>query len=119
MRLIADPEIAAWLEGLGGGPEDFEWDSGNRSKSLKHGVNSEEVEAMLQHPVLLAGRIVEPSHEEPRWLLLGASDDKRPLALVFTKRGERVRPISCRKMRRKERALYEETIAKEPQTGKR
>jgi uncharacterized DUF497 family protein len=112
MRLAADPETARWLEALGGRSEDFEWDSGNRSKNLKHGVKSENVEAILYHPVLFAGRIVEPTYEERRWLVLGIDDAERPLALVFTRRGERVRPISCRKMRRKERALYEEAIAR-------
>jgi hypothetical protein len=43
MRLAADPETARWLEALGGRSEDFEWDSGNRSKNLKHGVKSENV----------------------------------------------------------------------------
>jgi uncharacterized DUF497 family protein len=30
--------------------------------------------------------------------------------LVFTRRGDRLRPISCRPMRRTERQVYEEAI---------
>ena len=33
---------------------------------------------------------------------------ERLLALIFTRRGEQLRPISCRPMRRNERTLYEE-----------
>ena len=45
---------------------------------------------------------------EPRWLLLGETDAGRQLTLIFTRRGNRIRPISCRPMRRNERRLYEE-----------
>ena len=49
----------------------------------------------------------EPAHGEPRWLVLGEDAAGRRLALVFTRRGNRLRPISCRAMRGKEKALYE------------
>lgn len=113
MRLAADPEAAAWLEGLDGRLEEFDWDAGNRGKTAKHGVETEEVEAILRHPIVFAGRIAEPRHEESRWLLLGVNEGERPLALVFTRRGNKIRPISCRSMRRKERKLYEDAIAQE------
>jgi uncharacterized DUF497 family protein len=75
----------------------------------------EEVEAILRSPLLFAGRIVEPEHDEPRWLALGESDRGRRLALIFTRRGAHVRAISCRPMRRNERKLYEEAIRTERQ----
>jgi len=37
----------------------------------------------------------------------------RRLALIFTRRGNRLRAISCRAMHRKERALYEEARRQE------
>lgn len=110
MKWVDDTDAAAWLEGLAGGPEDFEWDPGNRTKNRKHGVEPKDIESLLQQPILFAGRIVEPSHEEPRWLLLGQAADGRRLALIFTRRGDRLRPISCRAMRKKERRLYDEAI---------
>jgi len=65
---------------------------------------------MLRHPALFAGRIAEPAHEEARWLLLGIDDGGRALALVFTRRGRRLRPVSCRPMRRNERRLYGDEV---------
>jgi len=47
MRLIEDSEAAAWLEGLAGSPEEFNWDEGNRAKNVKHGVESRDVEAIF------------------------------------------------------------------------
>ena len=111
MRLIEDGEAARWLEQLRGGPEDFEWDAGNCSKNRKHGVEPQDVEAMFGSPIVFAGRIVEPAHDEPRWLVLGASRRGRRLALILTRRRDRLRPVSCRPMRRNERRVYGEAIA--------
>jgi uncharacterized protein len=110
MQLAKDSETAAWLESLGGVPEDFEWNKGNQTKSRKHGVEPTHVEEILRHPILFAGRIIEPAHDEPRWLLLGRDDRGRALALIFTRRRDRLRPVSCRPMRRKEKKLYEEAV---------
>jgi len=113
MRLADDPGMARWVEGLAGASEDFEWDAGNRTKNAKHGVVAGEVESLLAAPVLFAGQVVEPAHDEPRWLLLGQTLTGRRLALIFTRRGDRLRPISCRPMRRKEREVYEEAVGNE------
>lgn len=106
MRFVADRVTFDWLLAPPGDP--FDWDAGNESKSeRKHGVPRVSVEALVRHRFAFAGRIAEPAHGEPRWLLLGEDDDGRKLALVFTRRGARLRPISCRPMRRKEEAIYE------------
>src|SRR5262245_41843011 len=110
MRLVEDSETASWLGGLDDVADGFDWDAGNLAKNRKHGVDRVDVEQMFQSPMVFAGRIVEPVHEEPRWLVLGQNARGRRLALVFTRRGNRVRPISCRAMRSQERKLYEETI---------
>ena len=52
------------------------------------------------------------AHDEARWLLLGETDAERRLALIFTRRGNQLRPISCRPMRRNERRLYDDAKAK-------
>jgi uncharacterized DUF497 family protein len=80
MKLVGDPEAEAWLEALSA--EAFEWDSGNRSKNTKHRFESSEVESLFQRTVFLAGPIVEPAHDEPRWLLLGETNTGRRLALI-------------------------------------
>ena len=58
-------------------------------------------------PVLFAGRILEPAHDELRYLLLGVTSGGRRAALVFARRGDKLRPISCRAMRKKEKEAYD------------
>lgn len=104
MKLVPDPATAEWLAA---GPE-LEWDAGNSTKSeMKHGFTKVNVEEILLGRVEFAGRIVEPAHGEPRFLALGAAADGRRAALVFTRRGEQFRLISCRAMRGTERRLYD------------
>lgn len=106
MKLAADPGTAAWLATL----PIVEWDAGNVTKSeTKHRITALDVEAMLVGPTLFAGRILEPAHEEPRWLVLGRGRNT-VLALVFTRRGNLLRPISCRRARTNERRLYVEAV---------
>jgi uncharacterized DUF497 family protein len=102
VKLAAD--LAAWL----GKRPATEWDAGNSSKSqAKHGFSIADVDSLLDAPVLLAGRIVEHAHEEPRCLPLGVTVEGRSAALVFARRGEKLRPISCRAMRKKEKEAYD------------
>jgi uncharacterized DUF497 family protein len=108
MKLATDSATERWLIGLTGADHELEWDSGNLIKNRKHGVEAGDVQALVGGDFYFAGRIVEPVHTERRWLALGEDAAGRRLALVFTRRGDRLRPISCRPMRAKERALYEE-----------
>jgi len=108
MKLAEDSGTAEWLQQLSGGQQDFDWDAGNRTKSRKHGVETTDVEGMFQRPTVFLGRIIEPAHDEDRWLLLGQDLRGRRLTLVFARRGDQVRPVSCRPMRRTEKKIYEE-----------
>jgi uncharacterized protein len=111
MKLVDDPDVGAWLteEDL-----EFEWDEGNQTKSVrKHGVKVEDIEALFVHGFLFEGRIIEPAHSEPRWLLLGVDGHGRKLALIFTIRRNRLRSISCRSMRARERIRYEEAVQRQ------
>lgn len=108
MRLVADPAVSGWLEQLSGAADDFDWDAGNRSKHRKHEVEAIDIEGMFRAPTVFVGRIIQPAHDEARWLVLGHDARGRRLALVFTRRGDRLRPVSCRRMRANERRLYEE-----------
>ena len=49
----------------------------------------------------------EPAHAEARYLLLGVTADGRHAALIFARRGAKLRPISWRAMRRKEKEAYD------------
>jgi uncharacterized DUF497 family protein len=107
------PDLTAglWLRDFVPGPENFDWDDGNRHKNLKHGISCEEVESLFrQAHYIFAGRIREPAHPEWRGIILGQADTGRAVALIFTRRGEKLRPISCRPMREGERRLYEASI---------
>lgn len=89
---------------------EFEWDSGNSTKSKdKHGIDIEEVESVfhLRDGVTL-GRQISPPVLEERLCIVGPSNTGRMLSIVFTLRDGRVRPISSRIASRKERSLYEE-----------
>src|SRR5687768_6102446 len=110
MKVVRDPETEAWLaEAL----ESLEWDEGNLTKNRKHRVEPEDVEQIFSHSYVFFGRVIEPAHEEPRWVLLGRNDEGRKLTLVFTRRENRLRPISCRSMRRNERIAYGQEIGDE------
>jgi uncharacterized DUF497 family protein len=83
-------------------------DAGNSTKShTKHAFRTADVESILDAPVVFAGRIVEPAHGEARYLLLGVTSGGRHAALVFTRRGDKLRPISCRAMRKWEKEVYD------------
>src|SRR5262249_15351779 len=79
---------------------------GNEPKLGKHRVTRADVTSLLGGHVAFAGRIVEPAHPETRWLLLGETA-RRKLAVVVTRRGDLLWPVTCRSMRRNERRLDE------------
>lgn len=89
---------------------EFEWDSGNFTKSLaKHGVDTDEVESVFTLRMAVPiGRQVSPEVEEERLCLVGISFEGRLISVVFTLRDGSVRPISSRIANKKERKLYEE-----------
>jgi hypothetical protein len=98
-----------WIEQWNG----FEWDEGNSSKNLlKHGISIEECEqAFFSDPLLIAD---DTSHSEleERQNALGITRNGKPLFVSFTIRNNRVRPISFRKMSRRERRIYADEAAK-------
>lgn len=108
MKLSPDPQAEGWLERFGARAEDFDWDEGNRGKNLKHGVPDPAIESLFEAPAVFMGRIIEPAAGEWRGLLLGTDSSDRPLALIFTIRENKLRPICCRPMRAQEKRKYEE-----------
>jgi uncharacterized DUF497 family protein len=109
MRWVEDAAAEAWLATA---PE-LEWDAANTEKLTKHGLIPADVEAALRGPVVWLGRITQPAHDEPRWGALGLTATSRYITMIFTRRGARLRPISCRAMRRDERRVYEERLSEE------
>lgn len=94
----------------------FEWDAGNRGKSVRHSVSDAEAEQVFFGVPLLL--LVDGSHSEaePRFHALGQTVAARRLHVTFTIRGDAtlIRVISARDMHRKERAVYESKAQESP-----
>jgi uncharacterized DUF497 family protein len=88
---------------------EFEWDLQKAAANLaKHKVSFEEAATIFGDPL---GRIVgDPRHssEEDRFVLLGLSQARRLLAVMYVDRGKAIRVISARRATRPERRDYEE-----------
>ena len=88
---------------------EFEWDPQKAAANLaKHTVSFEDAATVFGDPL---GRIKsDPRHsvEEERLVLLGRSQTKHLLAVMYVDRGEVIRIISARRATRRERRDYEE-----------
>jgi uncharacterized DUF497 family protein len=90
----------------------FEGDAGNAPKLWdRHHVTSGECEQVFFGEPLLIAPDARHSQRERRWAAWGRTTEGRALAVVFTLREERIRPLSARDMNRKERRLYEQVEA--------
>lgn len=91
----------------------FEWDEGNRDKVwAKHRVSNFECEEVFFNiPVLVRS---DPAHSgvEERFFALGLTDERRPLFVAFTLRGDRIRVITARDMTNKELEVYRDRCKK-------
>jgi uncharacterized DUF497 family protein len=84
--------------------DEFEWDEAKRETNrLKHGVDFDDAVNMFDgRPVLnLAGR----GEAEPRIVTIGIVEGIY-YAVIWTKRGDKRRIISCRRARHEERREY-------------
>ena len=89
-------------------PYHFEWDEGNREKSLiKHKVTLEECEEAFYDEHKRIYKALGERGDEERYLLLAKTSNERLLFLVFTVRKQHIRVISARDLNKKERGLYE------------
>jgi len=89
---------------------EFEWDLRKAAANLaKHGVSFAEAATVFGDPL---GRIVtDPRHssDEERFVMLGLSEDRRLLAVMYVDRRDVIRIISARLATGYERRNYEET----------
>ena len=87
----------------------FEWDPRKAvANERKHGVSLDEAATAFADPYGLVADDPRHSVGEVRVALLGHSESGRPLAVMFTERGDRIRLISARKATRREHRQYEE-----------
>jgi hypothetical protein len=85
-----------------------EWDPGKaRLNFRKHGVSFADAVASLEDDGALTMRDPNSGVEE-RWVTMGLDALGRVLVIVYTWRGESVRPIPARKTTPRERRRYEE-----------
>lgn len=85
----------------------FDWDKANLNKLAKHVVTQEEAEEIFYlNPFIDEGAYERK--EEKRYRCLGVTSQGRHLAAFFTIRNQKIRNISVRPMRKKEKIIYEE-----------
>lgn len=88
---------------------EFEWDSGNVTKSIqKHNVEAAEAEeAFYDDELLVLGKQLTPKTSESRFGIIGKAISDRILFISFTIRDSRIRIISARPANKAEKDLYE------------
>ena len=90
----------------------FEWDDGNRDKNwAKHQVSNSDCEEVFFNLPLLLQPDKDHSESEARYYVLGQTNAGRRLFIVFTIRNEKIRVISARDMRVRERKIYEQAYS--------
>ncbi len=87
----------------------FEWDAGNKEKSImKHEVSNEECEEAFFDYNKKIQKDSLHSINEKRYILIGQTKQNRLLYIIFTVRKDKIRVISARDINKKEQNLYEE-----------
>jgi uncharacterized DUF497 family protein len=87
----------------------FEWDEVKARENIrKHKVAFDEGKTIFNDPFLLTFPDVDSSETEERYVNIGLSVRDRVLVLIHTERQGRIRIISCRKAKARERRHYEE-----------
>jgi uncharacterized protein len=88
---------------------EFEVDPTKAARNLKkHNVSFEEAASVFGDPIAYVFADPDHSISEDRWLMFGASQIGRLLAVIYTHRGHKYRIISARLATKRERKIYEE-----------
>ena len=90
---------------------ELEWDPRKAAANLvKHKVSFDEAATVFGDPLGLI--VPDPRHsvDEDRFVLLGLSQDRHLLAVMYTERGDAIRMISARKATCRERKDYEKNV---------
>ncbi len=83
----------------------FEWDAGNTDHLAVHRIDPEEAEEALLDRHQRPAQAYSTAGER-RWAVLGATEARRVLFVVFTRRGRLVRVLSARDATVRERRRY-------------
>ena len=84
---------------------EFQWDDVNRDHLASHNVTPEEAEQAIldNHAVLLE---IQTGNDEERTKALGITATGRILAVVFTLRGDAIRPVTAYTATTRSKELY-------------
>ena len=83
----------------------FEWDPAKKEANLeKHGIDFQGVQSIWDGTVVTF-QSAQHHHGEVRYLAIGLYQG-REIAVVFTRRDDRIRLISARRARKNEREIY-------------
>ena len=93
-------------------PSEFDWDKHNVEHVKRHHIEPSESEEVFFNQGFKF--VQDPTHSktEERFIAIGATNLGRHLFVSFTFRGSRVRIITARDMRQKERRKYHEEKTK-------
>jgi uncharacterized DUF497 family protein len=85
-------------------PIAFQWDKGNIIKNFeKHNVTAQEAEEVFANEPFVTTEDTKHSSVEQRFYGLGRTKTNRKLFVAFTVRDRKIRVISIRDMKKKER----------------
>ena len=84
----------------------FDWDPANVEHIARHKVEPEEAEEAVEDPAALPFAAHRGPHGQPRFGVLGATEDGRVLVVVLEERQDRLRVVTARPATEAERARY-------------
>jgi uncharacterized DUF497 family protein len=90
------------------GDQKFDWNDANRDHLAEHNITPQEAEEVLLG--FCAEDEQEPVEGEPRTLALGVTVQGRFLAIAYTERDKKIRPITGWDMTKKELRKYVEEL---------
>ena len=86
----------------------FEWDTDKAEANLRrHKVSFNEAQTVFTDDFSVAIHDPDHSGKEDRLIIIGMSNKRRLLVVLYTERGKKIRLISARKATRAEHKQYE------------
>lgn len=90
----------------------YEWDPKKAKANLRNHVSFEDAATVFLDPLAVTYPDPDHSGEEIREITIGHSAKRGVIFLSHMQRGDRIRIISARKVTRRERKQYEESVNK-------
>lgn len=83
----------------------FDWNDANVEHIAEHGIEPDEAEQALLDPHRRAADAYDTATER-RWAVIGATEARRILYVVYTQRGSAIRVVTARDALARERRRY-------------